>query len=104
VVTQKTSKREPGKVQKSSQRIRTFSEAQQDKVKPPEKSCTHSFIQVDTRDHGNLEFLPCIMFSIDFCRDVRIGLALAFVVHITCGIIDLVMCIPLQSTPSIAMF
>jgi hypothetical protein len=103
VVTQKTSKREPGKLQKSGQRIRTFSEAQ-DKVKPPEKGCTRSFIQVDTRDQGNLEFLPCTVFSIELCRDVRIGLALAFVVHITCGIIDLVLRIPLQSAPSIAMF
>jgi hypothetical protein len=52
----------------------------------------HSFMQVDSRDHGNLEFLSCVEFSMDL--GVWIDLALEFVVRIARGRCDRVLRIP----------
>ena len=49
--------------------------------KPPEDS-PQLFIQVDSRDHRNLDFLPCAELAVDLCHGVWVGLALEFVVHV----------------------
>jgi len=60
-------------------------------------------MQVDSRDHGNLEFLSCVELSIDLGGDVWIDLALEFVVRIARGRCDRVLRIPVPLTTITAM-
>jgi hypothetical protein len=67
--------------------VRKIKKIPQTREKPPEES-PQLFIQVDSRDHRNLDFLPCAELSVDLCHGVWVGLALesvVYVVHIALG-------------------
>lgn len=55
-------------------------------------------MQVDSRDHGNLEFLSCVELFIDLGADFLIDLALEFVVRIARGRCDRVLRITVPLT------